>query len=145
MNINIIRTLRNSAYLLLQDLIEEEEDFKIILWQSDTWSKKLPESILLEFPSKILLRFDKSNKDNNYRDEDGIVFLTYIFEDKEYIKEVFLDDIFAITSLDSQPYILCDFPRDLEIGKTKNEVLDMIVKEGITEEEALSSYNVFNN
>ena len=133
----------NNAYLMIQSLIKTETDFKLIIYQNNDWDKDLPEKIKEEFNNKLLLIYKEDNIGLCEIDENGIIILSYEFENDIYFKELFLDDVYAVTNIKGEPLIINNFEKINKNIKSKEDIIELIMKSNISEEKAIESYNIF--
>jgi hypothetical protein len=129
--------------------------FRIVLWNNNNWDTNLPDKIMEAFPVQIVLDIKEMALQNSYTDEaTGEIVLSTAFEGSEYQKILNYDEIIAVLDLNGQPYILNNFQQDQKITledvindnflpRTKNDVIEMVMSDGVPVEAAQRSINAF--
>ena len=152
-------TMRENAYSLLETMILEDVPFRLVLWNNNNWDKPLPTSIMDAFPTQLVLDIKEMALDESYIDEStGETIITTMFEGVEYSKVIIYDEIIAILDLVGQPYILNNFEPDVvqadkvfqekDISfspKTKEDILELVISDGVPKEAASKSMEAFMN
>jgi len=147
--------MRENAHNLVEIMLLEQVPFRLVLWNNDNWNKDLPDEIMKNFPSQILLDIKEAALEESYIDEaTGEIIITTNFYNEEYMKVLEFDEIVAVLDLTGQPYILNNFQPEEKIKetpeeflsfvpKTVDELVEMAVAEGIPAENAEKSINAF--
>lgn len=154
LNKEIRELMRENAYSFLELLILEKQPFRIVLWNADNWNRPLPDSIMDNFPTQLVLEIQDMALEDSFVDENtGEIIITTIFEDMEFFKTVLYDEIIAILDLEGQPYILNNFypetgSEDLPFVEikpeiTRDSIIDMVALEDIPKEAAALSMDSF--
>ena len=140
--------MRENAMALIAVLLDEEVPFNLVLWNKNNWDKPLPEDIMKKFPLQIPLDVKEQTLEDSYFEEGIGVVINTFFHGKEYSKVLQEEEILGILDLAGHPLQLNNFKPEIEekvkkeIG-TKKELLSSLVAEGITEEGANNSINMF--
>ena len=149
--------LREQALSLVEILLLENVPFRIVLWNNDNWNMPLPDTIMEAFPTQLVLDIKQMALAESYVDEQtGEVIIATAFEGKEYLKVLEYDEIVAVLDLAGQPMILNNFKQDnkklkveeltisdMGLPKTKEDLMEMIISDGVPEEAARRSINIF--
>jgi len=142
--------MRENAMALVAVLLDEGVPFNLVLWNKDNWDKPLPEEIMKKFPVQLPLDMKEQTLEDSYFEAlEGIVINTF-FQGKEYSKILEEDEILGILDLSGHPLQLNNFkPNEEDVKNTKNtiktkeELLSSLVADGISEEGAQRSINIF--
>jgi len=162
LSLTVTEVMREAALDIVEIMILEEQEFRIVIWNNDDWSEPLPERIMESFPTQLVLDIKEQSLIDSYIDEQtGEIVLCTAFDGMEYAKVLELGDIIAVLSLDGQPFILNDFPQDKTLDeldkldefqdindqymfpKSVQEMVEMISADGIEESAAEHSINMF--
>jgi len=151
MNENIKKLMINSSYEIARKLLEEGEDFRIIIWTEDNWNKALPEIILNSFPVRMVLDIKDMTLDDSYLNENDEIVIKTFFEGEEYIKTILKRDIVAVLDIDGQPFIMNNFDKEIEtildyvdediVGE--DDILEYVQMAGVDKKDAIRSINAF--
>jgi hypothetical protein len=145
--------MRTMAYELAELLILEDFPFRLIIWNNDNWNKPLPDNIMEKFPAQIVIDIKELALKDSFIDENtGELIINTYFNDAPYSKVLDFEEIVAILDLDGQPLIVNNFEPETPFNKpvlnrkklqNKKDLVDLIVSEGIDEEDAYRSVNAF--
>ena len=125
--------LRENALKVLNQLIFDKEEFKLLLHQRNDWDFELPEEMLKQFPDTLPLDIAGEVFDH-IEYEDDVPILKMMFADQEYNKEIQPEDILAIVNIKTgQPIIINDFKPDENLEEI-SEVEDGIYYKPTTRE-----------
>ena len=58
--------MRLNAYLLVNELINQGESFRIILWNNDDWSVPLPDNVMEAYPEQLILDIKDETLEDSY-------------------------------------------------------------------------------
>jgi len=165
-NNNIKELRRLMAYDLMISLIQEKQEFRMVIWNFNDWNKELPEDIMQKYPLQLILDINETVME--YCEiVDGILYLTACFGDEgEFWTKMFdLDDVVAITTIEGEVMIVNEFEPEIinpdverdenglkilddkDISLRKNmsskEVIEYIARDGISKEDAMRSLDAF--
>jgi hypothetical protein len=149
---NVKENMREFAYSLIEHLILEQHPFRLVLWNNDDWDKALPEKVMSAFPVQIAIDIkDMTLKESYVDDNTGEVLINTFFNNEAFSKTLDYNEIVAVLDIEGQPLVLNNFEphppsieeiRDFNIT-SKEELVNMIVSEGIEKEDAKRSVNAF--
>jgi len=149
---DIKEVMRESARELVEIMLLDNQEFRLIIWNNNNWDKPLPESIMKSFKDQLILDIKEMALDDSYVDEaTGELILVSSFGGEEYSKVLEYDEIIAVLDLSGQPYIINNFSQEEQeedivyekIPLTKNDWIDMATDGGIPRENAERSINAF--
>ena len=148
--------MRENAYSLIEVLIQQNQPFRIVMWNNNDWDMDLPESIMESFKTQLVLDIKDMALEGSYIDDaTGEVILCTVFDSTNYSKVLKYDEIIGIFDLKGQPYQLNSFNqepsetdplkefKDTFIPKTKAGLIELAVSDGIPKEAAERSINAF--
>jgi len=155
----VTEVMREAALNIVEIMILEEQEFRIVIWNNDNWNEPLPERIMEAFPTQLVLDIKEQSLIDSYIDEKtGEIVLCTVFDGIDYAKVLELGEIIAVLSLDGQPLILNDFPQEKILSeideirdindqymfpKSVQDMVEMISADGIKESAAEHSINMF--
>jgi hypothetical protein len=150
-NREVREIMRVNAYDLVEVLIKEEQEFRIVIWNNDDWNNALPESIMVKFPLQLVLDIKGDTLEQSYVDEDDDIILVAAFtEDERFSKQLLPEDIVAILDLEGQPMQVNNFAPEepkpdvvRENIETKEDFIKSLESNGVPKESALKSLKVF--
>jgi len=146
--------MRQNAYELIEIMLLEAQEFRIVLWNNDNWNAPLPAVIMESFPTQIVLDIKDMALDESYVDENtGEIIIVTSFEGSEYSKVLEYDEVLAVLDLAGQPYMLNNFPmeepeeEEMEnpymIPRTRADLIELAVSDGLEEETVVKSIDSF--
>jgi len=145
--------MRTMAYELTELLILEDSPFRLIIWNNNDWDKPLPDDIMEKFPAQIVIDIKELALKDSFIDENsGELIINTYFNNIPYSKILDFEEIVAILDLDGQPLIVNNFEPSTPVNKpvlnrnnlkNKKDLVNLIVSEGINEEDAYRSVNAF--
>jgi len=149
-NKNIKEVMRDNAINLVEILLLEKQEFRVVLWTEQCdFSNGLPKDIKDSFSTQLPLDIKDQALEDSWVDEDtGEITLGVMFGDE--LTELKLQDsqIIAILDLAGQPFIINNFEPDepkkpVMKPKTKVELLNSLKDYGIKEEDLDRSVQAF--
>jgi len=156
LTLEVRELLREMSYALVEALLKEEEEFRIVIWNNNNWDYDLPKNIMDKFPNQLVLDFkDGSIQESYVDDKTGEIVLVTVFEGEKNQKILKENEIVAVLDLSGQPMILNNFPPDnfedsyekeeklLEFPLSKKDVISFAQNDGISFECAERSFDSF--
>jgi len=152
LTLEVRELMRENALDLVEILIQEQQAFRIVIWNNDNWNHDLPEQITEAFPVQIVLDIKQATLEESFIDEStGEVIITTMFEGSEYMKVLKGDEIVAVLDLEGKPYVVNDFsPEEMEeyvfdsfLPTTKEEIIELAMLDGCEKEAVTRSLDVF--
>jgi len=144
---NIKKLMYTNSYILLTNMIIEQEPFRLVIWNNNNWSEKLPEDVMKQYPKQLVIDIKDQTLEDTFIDEDGSVVLSCSFSpDVIYTKTIFETDIIGIIDLNGQPMHLNNFKPDAEIEEvtaSKELLLKELLNDGAPKENVINSINAF--
>jgi|FLOH01.1.fsa_nt_gi hypothetical protein len=141
-------TMGIAAKQLITNLIQNQQEFKLVLFNNDNWDVYLPPEVLKRFPDLIPLDFKEWTLEQSYIDEHGEIILYIVFGETEYSKVLDINEVSAIV-INEKPYIITNFTKtenvqlkDLEVQQekleipqpqNKNQLITTLIAEGAPE------------
>jgi len=133
--------LRKNAYNISKFMIKNEIPFRLIIWNNNNWNKLLPDSIMEQFPTQIILDLKEQTLKESFITKDGKIFIITMFKDKTFKKIVEEDEIVAIVDKD-QAIIFNNFEQEQQPILSKKEWIKLV---GIPEKYINKSIEVFTD
>jgi hypothetical protein len=152
LSIDIKEVMRENARELVEIMILDKQEFRLILWNNDNWDKPLPENIMKSFEHQLILDIKEMALDRTYIDEaTGEIILVSSFGNEEYSKVLDYDEIIAVLDLTGQPYIINNFTQEEEVQMipyettplTREAWIDMATEGGLPKEAVEKSMDAF--
>jgi len=107
--------MRHNAYDLVRELINEELPFRLVVWNNNNWNMDLPDSIMADYPTQLIMDMNAMALEHCYVDDNGEIILTMMFGDVDepYSKVLSYDEVIAVIDIDTlQPYVINPFKAD---------------------------------
>jgi len=127
--------LRENAYKIVKEFIIQKYEFRLIIWNLDDWEESLPDHIMEEFETHLVLDIKGDTLLNSEINEDGLVVIKASFEDGlENEKVLFPEDIVAILESDGRTIHVNNFGPEDELSKaitSRSEVIASMVHMGL--------------
>lgn len=140
----------DNMHKLLCTMMMARVPFRIVLWNNDDWSNKLPESIMKDYPEQLILDIKEDILEESWVEEEKVYF-SIMFngeETIEYLKEIRGEDIVVIMSEDNQPIQINDFreiiKEESQSGISKEDIVySLNTTTGVSEDVLSKSLDVF--
>jgi len=156
LTLEVRELMRENALDLVEIMIQEQQPFRIVIWNNDNWNQPLPDIIMESFPVQIVLDIKQMALEESFVDENtGEVIITTMFEGIEYQKVLEGGEIIAILDLAGQPYVLNNFKQEETeeeikddflsaiIPTTKEEIIELAISDGCEKEAVNRSFDMF--
>lgn len=134
-NYNIREMMRINAHEIVREMVLEEVPFKLVIWNNDDWSIPLPESIMNDYPTQLIMDINEVALEHCYTDDAGDVVLQMMFgeEDEVFVKVLSYDEIVAVIDINtSQAYIVNAFKQDADpLGDEENQNTIRLTRDGL--------------